>query len=178
MVFDESVSGYLTLDCTLRVPDTIGCMLGCLFLLGTLTCWLWWLFILIEDSDCGNFSRASLLYLFGALICWLCWLIILPRLEWWLWFCHVLFWSPHMHRLTIAYHLIWHDWFSRLYIISIFMEHVIVIKYSSWLACVYIWVIYTCFAWLSIAWLFSFLMWLHELCVYVGYTLIPLFPSP
>ena len=47
-----------------------------------------------------------------------------------------LFWLPHMHRLDIVYRLIWHDWFSRLYIILIFMEHAIVTKYSSWLACV------------------------------------------
>ena len=47
-----------------------------------------------------------------------------------------LFWSLHMYRLAIVYHLIWHDYFSRLYIILIFMEHAIIATYSSRLACV------------------------------------------
>ena len=34
-----------------------------------------------------------------------------------------LFWLLHMYRLTIVDHLIWHDCFSRLYIILIIMEH-------------------------------------------------------
>ena len=37
-----------------------------------------------------------------------------------------LFLLPHMYRLTIVYHLIWHDWFSRLYIIMIVVEHAII----------------------------------------------------
>ena len=47
-----------------------------------------------------------------------------------------LLWSPHMYTLTIVYHLIWHDWFSWLYIILIIMEHAIIARYSSRLACV------------------------------------------
>ena len=37
-----------------------------------------------------------------------------------------LFWLPHMYRLTIVYHLIWHDWFSWLYIILFIIEHAII----------------------------------------------------
>ena len=34
MAFDGSISGYLSLDCTLRVLDVIGCMHGCCFHIG------------------------------------------------------------------------------------------------------------------------------------------------
>ena len=47
-----------------------------------------------------------------------------------------LFWLSHMYRLTIVYHLIWHDWFSQLYIILFIMEHAIIVRYSYRLACV------------------------------------------
>ena len=43
-----------------------------------------------------------------------------------------LFWSLHMYRLAIVYHLIWHDWFSWLYIILIIICQI----FSSISSCV------------------------------------------
>ena len=126
MAFDESIGGYLFLDCTLRVPDIIGCMLGCLFLLGTLTCWLWRLFILIEDSDCGDFYFyfyfflvLHCYYLFGDIDMLIILIVHFTLLSIVTLILPCLFWLPHMYRLTIVYHLIWHDCFSWLYIILI-----------------------------------------------------------
>ena len=36
------------------------------------------------------------------------WLILLHCLAYWFWFWHDLFWSLHMHTLTIVYHSAWH----------------------------------------------------------------------
>ena len=63
MAFDESISGYLSLDCTLRVLDVIGCMLGYCIHLGH-----WYAnyddcFVLIEDSE------IAISYVFHCYIC-------------------------------------------------------------------------------------------------------------
>ena len=89
-----------------------------------------------------------------------------------------LFWSPHMYRLAIIYHLIWHDWFSRLYIILVIMEHTIICQiFFSISLCVGLDDLYL-FCMIVCCMTPLILMWLHELRVYVGHTLIPLFPSP
>ena len=81
------------------------------------------LIILIEDSDCSDFSCVSLLYLFRTLTCQLyCHLALLSIvtliLPW-------LFWSPHMHGFIVVYHLTW--WVDSLaYILSwSSFEHVV-----------------------------------------------------
>ena len=154
MTFDESISGYSLLDCTLRVPE---------FSLGTLACWSCWLIILIGDSNIASFLMLHWYICMRYLTCWLwdwlSWLRILIFLCFIAMFVEYidmliilidhlallsivililpcLFWLLHMYRLTIVYHLIWHDCFSRLYIILIIMEHAIIVRYSSWLACV------------------------------------------
>ena len=146
MTFDESISGYSLLDCTLRVPE---------FSLGTLT----WLIGLIDYLDWrfwhSDFLCASLIYLFeifDMLIILIDHFVLLSALililPW-------LFWSLHMHTLTAVHHSAGYVVFSDLYILSIVFEHgVYIYRFFiclSWF--VWTWVIYLYSAWLYGAWL-------------------------
>ena len=85
-----------------------------------------------------------------------------------------LFLLPHMYRLTIVYHLIWHDWFSRLYIIMIVVEHAIICQiFFSISLCVDLDDIYL-FCMMFVAWLLSFcvIAWVTCLCGTHTYPLI------
>ena len=74
---------------------------------GALTCWLWWLIILIEDSDVA-FSFLCFIVIFVweidmliMFIDYFVYLSIVTLILPWL-FC-----SPHMYRLIVVYHLTW-----------------------------------------------------------------------
>ena len=111
MAFDESISGYSLLDCTMRVLEfSLGTfdMIDCIgrlswleiltqwfffvlhgyICLRYLTCWLWWLIRIDRGFRDNFFLCASLIYSFEVLICWLYWLIISYCLAHWSWFCH------------------------------------------------------------------------------------------
>ena len=126
----------------------------------TLTCWLCWLIILIEDFDVSIFlcfiaisiwDFIMLIVLIDYLVCLSIVTLILP----WL-FC-----SLHMYRFIVVYHLTWWvnslactlSW-SSLSMLSLSQFILIVIT------CMWTWVIYLYFAWLYVAWLPSS-VWLH-----------------
>ena len=108
-----------------------------------MTCWLYSLIILIEDSDYSNFFRASFLYLFGDINMLIvlidpltCLSIVTLILPW-------LFCSLHMYRFIVVYRLTWWvdslacilSW-SSLSMLSLSLSILIVI------ACRWTWVIY------------------------------------
>ena len=70
MAFDDSIRGYLSLDCILRVLDVVGCMLRYCIHLGHGHTDYDDRFILIEDSDTMFFFCVSLMYSFKTLTCW------------------------------------------------------------------------------------------------------------
>ena len=125
MAFGESISGYSSFDCTLRVPELS---------LGTLTCWSCWSIILIGDYDIASFFMPHWYICMRYLTCWLCdrlsWLRILIFLCFIAMFVEYidmliilidhlallsivililpwLFCSSHMHGFTGIYHLTW-----------------------------------------------------------------------
>ena len=123
MAFDESISGYSLLDCTLRVPE---------FSLGTLT----WLIVLVDYLDWrfwhSDFLCASSIYLFeifDMLIILIDHFILLSALililPW-------LFWSLHMHTLTAVHHSTGYVVFSDWHIILIVFWAWCSYRYSSW----------------------------------------------
>ena len=139
----------------------------------TLTCWLCWLIILIEDSDVSIFlcfiaiSIWDITMLIDYLVCLSIVTLILP----WL-FC-----SLHMYRFIVVYHLTWWvnslactlSW-SSLSMLSLSQFILIVIT------CMWTWVIYLYFAWLYVAWLPSS-VWLYVACLCESY-IYPLTSNP
>ena len=87
-----------------------------------------------------------------------------------------LFWLPHMCRLHISFDLTW----LILSVIYYLVYHRACYHcqiFFLFSLCVDLDDIYR--FWMTVCCMTSLiLMWLHELRVYVGYTLIPLFPSP
>ena len=168
MAFDESISGYSLLDCTLRVLE---------FSLGTLT----WLIGLVDYLDWrfwhSDFLCASSIYLFeifDMLIILIDHFILLSALililPW-------LFWSLHMHTLTTVYHSVWHvDSLtcisSRSSLSMMFISLFILIVTT----CMYTWVIYPVLC-LTACRMTVFLLLDCMLLVHVGRIYIPLPPT-
>ena len=146
-----------------------------LYSFGTLTCWLCWLIILIEDSNIAMFLCFIAIFIWDidmliVLIDYLtCLSIVILILPW-------LFYSLHMHRLTVLYLLTWcvdslacilsKSSLSMLYL-SLF---ILIVISRMWT-----WVVYSYFAWLYVTWLPSPCDCMP--LVHVGRTSIPLPPT-
>ena len=142
-----------------------------------MTCWLYSLIILIEDSDYSNFFRASFLYLFGDINMLIvlidpltCLSIVTLILPW-------LFCSLHMYRFIVVYRLTW--WVDSLACILSWLSlsmmfvssFILIVIASAWP-----WVIYPVYC-LTVCCMTTLL--LHDCMspVYVGRISIPLPPT-
>ena len=190
MVFDWSISGYPPLFVFLfawlliahwELLISLSLMhawLLCLF--GTLTCWLWWLIILIGDFDVAIFlcfiaisiwDIGMLIVLINYLVCLSIVTLIFP----WL-FC-----SLHMYRLIVVWILTWCvDSLACILSWSFFsmpsLLHTSWLSYSR-LACVWTWMIYLRSTWLPVAWLFFSYVFASCLSIWVSYLSSYLQPS-
>ena len=98
---------YLTVDCTLRTLNID------IFDAWLVTVFVWGIDMLIILIDHFVFPHILTLLVVWSL------------------------YSPwHVHYSYCLSHSLWHDWFSWLYIILIIMEHAIITRYYSQLACV------------------------------------------
>ena len=138
MAFHGSISGYLSLDCTLRVFAIIGRMLGhCIHLRHWYVDYDGW-FVLIEDSVIATSSVLHWYICLRYLICWLWWLICL---DWGFWDIYFLcasllylfriltFW---LYRLLILFRLAWWFWFFPWLFWSPCMYGFIIIYHFTW----------------------------------------------
>ena len=164
MAFYWLISGYLSVDCTLRAFDIIilGACLVIVFIcdidmLIMMIDHLYWGFWLLRFFLCFIAMSIWDIGMLIVLIDHLALLSIVTLILPWL------FSSPHMYRLTVVYHLTWWvdslacilSW-STLSMLSLSLFALIVIIYM------WTWVIYLYFAWLYVAWLPSS-VWLHAI---------------
>ena len=127
MAFDESVSGYLSLDCTLRVPDIIGCMIGYCTHLGH---WYadyddrlpWFGLPMLRFFLCITAISIRDTDMLVALIDYLALFSIVTLI------LSCLFWPLHMHTLAIVYRSAWHvDYLTCILFWSSFEHNVCIV---------------------------------------------------
>ena len=79
VAFDESISGYLSLDCALSVSGCYWMHDWSLYSFEILMYWFWWLIILTKAFDVVTLSMLHCYICLWHLTCWLWWSIILIR---------------------------------------------------------------------------------------------------